>query len=41
MGVEVAGAIAGQGAVDLLGVVERLAVIGDQGQVDRQALRPA
>jgi hypothetical protein len=36
---KVAGAVLGLTAVDLFGVVEVLPVVGDQGQVDRQALR--
>ena len=41
VGVEVAGPALGLRAVDLVGVVQRLAMIGDQDQVDGQALRPA
>jgi hypothetical protein len=40
IGVEVTGAALGLPTVDLLGVAEVLAVIGDQGQVDRQPLAP-
>ena len=35
---EVAGAVLGLAAVDLVGVAERAAVVGDQGQVDGQPL---
>ena len=38
VGVEVAGAVLGLGAVDLVEVAERLAVVGDQRQVDGQPL---
>ena len=38
VGVEVAGAVLGLAAVDLVEVAEGLAVVGDQGQVDGQPL---
>ena len=38
VGVEVAGAVLGLGAIDLVEVAERLAVVGDQRQVDGQPL---
>ena len=41
VGMEVAGPALGRRAIDLVGVVQRLAVIGDQDQVGGQALRSA
>ena len=41
VGVEVAGAALGLAAVDLAGADQRQAVVGDQGQVDGQALAAA
>ena len=38
---EMAGAALGLGAVDLIGVVQVSAVIGNQGQVDGQRLTPS
>ena len=41
VGVEVGGAALGLAAVDLVGVVQGLAVVGDEGQVDGQRLAAA
>src|SRR5206468_5345188 len=38
VGMEVAGAALGVAAVDLRGVMQRLAVVGDEGEVDGQGL---
>ena len=41
VGVEVAGAAFGLAAVDFVGVVQGLAVVGDEGEVDGQGLAAA